>query len=173
MLWDNLDPFLNTGITCAVFNKLGKIPFSKELFLIAEREIEISFLIFFRIDMGMLLGPVHLFELRICVKSDISSGVWCQEEWFCNWVLKVIRKIPLCWWYVFLEFLAYWYKVIIEMFCNIFWLTYSFAVYEKTIRFLCIGFWFTIDYFIVPIPNCFTISFIVFKISLMKKSTDV
>ena len=75
MLWDNLDPFLNTGITCAVFNKLGKIPFSKELLMIAEREIEISFLIFFRIDVGMLLGPVVLFELRVCIKSDISSGV--------------------------------------------------------------------------------------------------
>ena len=43
--------------------------------MIAEREIEISFLIFFRIDVGMLLGPVVLFELRVCIKSDISSGV--------------------------------------------------------------------------------------------------
>ena len=75
MLWDNLDPFLNTGITCAVFNKLGKIPFSKELLMIAERGIEISFLTLFRIDVGMLLGPVLLFELRVCIKSDISSGV--------------------------------------------------------------------------------------------------
>ena len=44
--------------------------------MIAEREgIEISFLIFFRIDMGMLLGPVILFGLSVCMKSDISSGV--------------------------------------------------------------------------------------------------
>ena len=44
--------------------------------MIAEREgIEISFLIFFRIDMGMLLGPVNLFGLSVCMKSDISSGV--------------------------------------------------------------------------------------------------
>ena len=72
---DNLDPFLNTGITCADFNKLEKIPFSKGLLIIAERGIEISFLIFFRIDMGMLLGPVVLLELSVCIKSDISFGV--------------------------------------------------------------------------------------------------
>ena len=72
---DNLDPFLNTGITCEVFNKLAKIPFSKELLMIAKRGIEISFLIFFRIDVGMLLGPVLLFALRVCIKSDVSSGV--------------------------------------------------------------------------------------------------
>ena len=40
---DNLDPFLNTGITCADFNKLEKIPFLKELLMIAERGIEMSF----------------------------------------------------------------------------------------------------------------------------------
>ena len=76
MLQDNLDPLLNKGITCADFNKLGKIPFPKELLMIAEREIEISFLIFFRIDVGLLLGPVLLFKLRVCLKSDISSGVF-------------------------------------------------------------------------------------------------
>ena len=43
--------------------------------MIAERGIGISFLIFFRIDVGMLLGPVHLFEVRVCINSDISSGV--------------------------------------------------------------------------------------------------
>ena len=91
----------------------------------------------------------------------------CQEERFCNWVFQVIRKISLCCWYVFLEFLAYWCNVIIKIFCNIFWLTYSFAVYEMTIRFPCIGFWFTIDYFIDPIPNCFTVSFVIFKIFII------
>ena len=76
MLRNNLDPFLNTGITCADFNKLGKIPFSKELLMTAERGIEISFLIFLIfLYVGMLLGPVLLFELRVCIKSDISSGV--------------------------------------------------------------------------------------------------
>ena len=74
MLQDNLDPFLNTGITCADFSKLGKIPRSKELLTIAERGIEISFLSFFRTDVGMLLGPVLLFELRLFIKSDISLG---------------------------------------------------------------------------------------------------
>ena len=43
--------------------------------MIAERGIEISFLIFFKIDEGMLLGPVLLLELRVCIKSDISSGI--------------------------------------------------------------------------------------------------
>ena len=65
LMQDNLDPVLNTGITFADFNKLGKIPFSKELLMIAEKGIEISFLIFFRIDVAMLLGPVLLFKLRI------------------------------------------------------------------------------------------------------------
>ena len=75
MLQDNLDLFSNTRITCADFNKLEKIPFSKELLMIAKPGLEISFLIFFRIDVGMLLGPVLLFELMVCIKSDISSGV--------------------------------------------------------------------------------------------------
>ena len=43
--------------------------------MIAERGTEISFLIFFRIDMGMLLGPVLLLELRVCIKSYLSLGV--------------------------------------------------------------------------------------------------
>ena len=89
---------------------------------------------------------------------------WCHEERFCIWVFKVIRKIPRCLWYVFLEFFAYCSKVIIEMFWNIFWLTYSSAVYEKTVRFPCLDFWFTIDYFIGPVPNCFTIFCVIFKI---------
>ena len=75
LLQDNLDPFSNTGINCADFNKLGKIPFSKQFLMIAKRRTEISFLIFFRTEMGMLLGPVLLFELRVCIRSDISSGV--------------------------------------------------------------------------------------------------
>ena len=37
--------------------------------------MEISFLIFFKIDAGMPLGPVLLLELRVCIKSDISSEV--------------------------------------------------------------------------------------------------
>ena len=41
----------------------------------AERGIEISFLIFFKIDMSMLLDPVLLLELRVCIKSDVSSAV--------------------------------------------------------------------------------------------------
>ena len=73
LLQDNLDPFLNTGITFADFNKLRKILFSKELLMIAKRGIEISFLIFFKIDELTVL--VLLLELRVCIKSDISSGV--------------------------------------------------------------------------------------------------
>ena len=34
-----------------------------------------SFLIFFKIDAGMLLGPVLLLELRVYIKSYISSEV--------------------------------------------------------------------------------------------------
>ena len=45
------------------------------------------------------------------------------------------------------------------MFCNIFSLNYSPAVYDNTIRFPGIDFWFTVDYFIDPVPNCFTIFF--------------
>ena len=39
--------------------------------MIALRGIEISFLIFLRIDVGMLLGPVLLLELRVCIKLYI------------------------------------------------------------------------------------------------------
>ena len=38
LLQDNLDPLSISGITCAGFNKLGKIPFTKGLLMIAERE---------------------------------------------------------------------------------------------------------------------------------------
>ena len=89
MLQDNLDPFLNTGITCADFKKLGKIPFLKELLMIAERGIEISFLIFFRTEVGMLLGPVLLFKLRVCIKSNLSSGfVGVRKNDFTNGFLR-------------------------------------------------------------------------------------
>ena len=74
MLQDNLDLFLNAGITCADFSKLGKIPFSKELLTIAERGIEISSLIFFRTNVGMLLGPVLIFKLRV-----VSSQIFLIE----------------------------------------------------------------------------------------------
>ena len=110
---DNLDPFLNTGITFAYFLKLGKIPFSKELLMIAMRGIEVSFLIFFKIDVSMLLrSSAFIIELmRVCITTDqvryFFWSCWCHEERFCIWVFKVIRKIPLCWWYVFLEFFAY------------------------------------------------------------------
>ena len=121
--------------------------------MIAERGIEISFLSFFRIDMSMLLGPVLLLELRISIKSDISSGVVGVMKNDSALSFKVIRKISVCWWYESLEFFAYWCKVIIKMFCNIFWLTYSSAVYEKTIRFPCIDFWFSVDFFIDLVSN--------------------
>ena len=49
--------------------------FQRNLLLIAKRGIEISFLIFFKIDVGMVLSPVLLLELRVCIKLDISSGV--------------------------------------------------------------------------------------------------
>ena len=75
MLQDNLDPFLNNGIIFADFNQLRKIPFSKELLMIAKRGIEIWFLIFLKIDVGMLLGAVLLLEIKVYIMSDISSGV--------------------------------------------------------------------------------------------------
>ena len=138
------------------------MPFSKELLMIAERRIKISFLISFRIDVGMLLGSVLLFELRVCIKSDISSGViGVMKNGFAFAFFKVIRKIPLCWCLCFWSSLLT--NVIIKMFCNIFWLTYSSAVYERTIRFPCIDFRF-IDYFNDLVSNCFTISFVIFKI---------
>ena len=64
-LQDNLDPFLNIKITFADFHKMRKIPFSKEFLVIPEKGLEISFLIFFRIDMGMILGPVLLLKLKV------------------------------------------------------------------------------------------------------------
>ena len=60
MLQDNLDPFLNTEITSADFNKFGKIQFSNELLMITEKGIQMSFLVFFKTDVGIMLGPVRL-----------------------------------------------------------------------------------------------------------------
>ena len=85
---DNLDPFLNTGITFADFHKLGKIPFSKGLLIIAMRGIEVSFLIFFKIDVGMLLRfRAFITELRVCITTDqvryFFWSCWCHEERFC------------------------------------------------------------------------------------------
>ena len=139
---DNLNPFLNTGITCADFNKLGKIPFSKEFLMIAERGIEISFLIFFRIDMGMLLGPVLLFKLRVCIKSDIFFGVvGVMKNDSAFGFRRLSEKFLFVGGICFLSSLLIdAYSLVIKMFCNIFWLTYSSAVYEKTIRFPCIDF---------------------------------
>ena len=137
-------------MTCADFSKLGKIPFSKELLSIAETGIEISFLSFFRTDVGMLLGRVLLFELSLYQVRYFFGRYWWHKERFYIWVFKVIRKIPLCWWHVFLESFAYWCKVIIKMFCNIFWLTCSSAVYEKTIQFPCIDFLFPIITSLIP-----------------------
>ena len=57
--------------------------------MIAERGIETSFLISFRIDVGMLLGPVLLFKLTVCIKSDISSGVVGVMK--NNWGFGILR----------------------------------------------------------------------------------
>ena len=43
--------------------------------MIAKGGIEIWFLIFLKIDVGMLLGAVLLLEIKVCIMSDISSGV--------------------------------------------------------------------------------------------------
>ena len=77
--------------------------------MIAERGIEISFLIFFRTDVSMLLGPVLLFELRVCIKSDISSrvvGVMKNDSAF--GFLRLSEKFLFVGgMYVFLKFFAY------------------------------------------------------------------
>ena len=125
MFQDNLDPFLNTGITSADFSKLGKIMFSKELLMIAERNrnLILNFLqdwCGYPVRSSAFIRIEGLHQVRYFFWNS-----WCHEERFCLWVFKVIRKIPIYWWYVFLEFFAYSCKVIIEMFCNIFWLTYK------------------------------------------------
>ena len=94
-----------------------------------------------------------LLELRVSIKSDIFSadfGVTKNETTFR--FLRSLEKF-LSWWYVFLQFFAYWCKLITEIFCNIFWLQYSSTVYNKTIQFLRFHFWFTIDYCTDLIPN--------------------
>ena len=126
--------------------------------MIAERGTEIWFLIFFWIDMGMLLGPVLLLELRVCIKLAISSGdVGVMKNDSTFGFLRLPEK------FLFVNGMCFWSSLLIDvkciqMFCNIFWLTNSSAIYEKKIQFPCLDFWFTIDYFIDPVPNCFTIS---------------
>ena len=120
LLPHNLVPFLNTGITCADFNKLRKISFLKELLMIAERGIEISFLIFFRIDVSMLLLPVLLFEMRVFIKSDISSGVvGVMKNDSAFRFLKLSQK------FLFVGNMNFWSSLLID---------------EKTIRFPCTDF---------------------------------
>ena len=51
--------------------------------MITGKGVEISFLIFLRIDVGMQLAPVCLLDLRDCIKSDVSSGV-----------VGVMKKVP-------------------------------------------------------------------------------
>ena len=43
--------------------------------MITETRIEISSLVFFKIDVGMLLGPVPVLHLRVWIKSNIFYGV--------------------------------------------------------------------------------------------------
>ena len=51
--------------------------------MITGKGVEISFLIFLKIDKGMQLGPVCLLDLRNCIKSDIFSGI-----------VGVMNKVP-------------------------------------------------------------------------------
>ena len=103
--------------------------------MIAMRGIEVSFLIFFKID----VGKVQCFYYRTewgfvspLIKSNISSGVvGVMKNDSAFKFLRLSEKFFSVG-RMFLEFFAYWCKVIIEMFCNIFWLTHTSAIYEKT-----------------------------------------
>ena len=78
--------------------------------MITEREIEISFLIFFRIDMGMLLGPALLLELRVSIKSDISSGiVGVIKNDFAFGFLRLSEK------FLFVGGMCFWSSLLIDV----------------------------------------------------------
>ena len=69
--------------------------------MITGKGVEISFLIFLKIDKGMQLGPVCLLDLRNCIKSDIFSGVvgiMNKVPAFVFLMLPAIHLGGICFW---------------------------------------------------------------------------
>ena len=67
------------GTTFAILSIDGKTPVEKETLKLSESRVEISFLRSFSILVGILLGPVDLFESREDMILIIS--------YFCQWDL--------------------------------------------------------------------------------------
>ena len=63
------------GTIFAILHMFGKVPFAKELFIRVDRGVEISFLIIFRIFVGMLLGPALVLFFNTLIMSHISYGL--------------------------------------------------------------------------------------------------
>ena len=78
--------------------------------MIAERGVEISLLIFFKIDVGMLLGPVLLLEMKVCIMSDISSGVvGVMKKDFAFGFLRLSEK------FIFVGGTCFWSSLLIDV----------------------------------------------------------
>ena len=63
------------GTIFAILHMFGKVQFAKELFIRADRGVEINFLIIFRIFVGMLLGPALVLFFNALIMSHISHGL--------------------------------------------------------------------------------------------------
>ena len=79
-------------MTFAILSLDGKTPVKKETLKISESSVEISFLWSFSILLGILLGPVDLFESRedtILIISYLSVGCRWMYHRGCRWFIIV------------------------------------------------------------------------------------
>jgi hypothetical protein len=67
------NPFLNTGITLAIFRLFGTMPVEKEALNMVSSGPDNTFLISFKIGIGILNGPVDLELLNL--EISISPAV--------------------------------------------------------------------------------------------------
>ena len=59
----------------ATFRKSGNIPLLKDALIISLNGYESSVLNYFNIYVGMLLGPIALFDLMQLIRYSMSAGV--------------------------------------------------------------------------------------------------
>ena len=142
---------MKIGMTCAILQMFGNDPLKMESLISWERGKEIIFLGIFIILLGMLSGPTPFLDLRLCIKSLISSGV----VGICKRFLS--RR----------DFLLNVCKEIVEIFCYFNWASDSIIVSNYG-RYITTLFVFSGRYdFMYILPYCFEIFFIIVKMMLI------
>ena len=74
-------------MTLASLKQSGTIPLDREKLKIISRGVDIIPLIFFRVFVGILKGPVPLVELSLLISSSISLPVVDLGHSYCYFVL--------------------------------------------------------------------------------------